>query len=78
MVTVQESVFKDDPKYYCCHNSVTPSIDYVPVLKNYADKMVFLERNKWHCVLQGTRTEFTIWKKSQYFVRERFKGFRRI
>jgi len=65
MVKVQEA-FKDDPEVLLLSHSVTPSIDSVPVLKNYADKNGVLE-NKWHLVT-GDKTEIYNLGRNQYFV----------
>ena len=65
MVKVQEA-FKDDPEVLLLSHSVTPSIDSVPVLKNYADKNGVME-NKWHLVT-GDKTEIYDLGRNQYFV----------
>jgi len=65
MVKVQEA-FKDDPEILLLSHSVTPSIDSVPVLKNYAEKNGVLD-NKWHLVT-GDRSEIYDLGRNQYFV----------
>jgi protein SCO1/2 len=65
MVKVQEA-FKDDPEVLLLSHSVTPSMDSVPVLKNYADKNGVLD-NKWHLVT-GNKTEIYNLGRNQYFV----------
>ncbi|RTE55249.1 SCO family protein [Arenibacter aquaticus] len=65
MVKVQEA-FKDDPEVLLLSHSVTPSIDSVPVLKNYAVKNGVMD-NKWHLVT-GDRTEIYDLGRNQYFV----------
>lgn len=65
MVKVQEA-FKDDPEVLLLSHSVTPSIDSVPVLKNYAEKNGVMD-NKWHLVT-GDRTEIYDLGRNQYFV----------
>jgi len=71
MVKVQEA-FKDDPEVLLLSHSVTPSIDSVPVLKNYADKNGVLE-NKWHLVT-GDKTEIYNLGRNQYFVENDLRG----
>ncbi|RAJ11480.1 SCO family protein [Arenibacter echinorum] len=65
MVKVQEA-FKDDPEVLLLSHSVTPSIDSVPVLKNYAQKNGVMD-NKWHLVT-GDKTEIYNLGRNQYFV----------
>ena len=65
MVKVQEA-FKDDPEVLLLSHSVTPSMDSVPVLKNYAEKNGVLD-NKWHLVT-GDKTEIYNLGRNQYFV----------
>ncbi|MCK0146216.1 SCO family protein [Arenibacter sp. F26102] len=65
MVQVQEA-FKDDPEVLLLSHSVTPSIDSVSVLKNYAEKNGVLD-NKWHLVT-GDKTEIYNLGRNQYFV----------
>tara|TARA_R110000823_G_scaffold297227_1_gene417338 strand:- start:1161 stop:1853 length:693 start_codon:yes stop_codon:yes gene_type:complete len=65
MVKVQEA-FKDDPEVLLISHSVTPSIDSVPVLKNYAKKNGVMD-NKWHLVT-GDKTEIYNLGRNQYFV----------
>lgn len=65
MVKVQEA-FKDDPEVLLISHSVTPSIDSVPVLKNYAQKNGVMD-NKWHLVT-GDKTEIYNLGRNQYFV----------
>ncbi|MDO6603858.1 SCO family protein [Arenibacter palladensis] len=69
MVKVQEA-FKDDPEVLLLSHSVTPSIDSVPVLKNYAEKNGVLD-NKWHLVT-GDKTEIYNLGRNQYFVENDF------
>ncbi|MCM4152656.1 SCO family protein [Arenibacter sp. N53] len=65
MVKVQEA-FKDDPEVLLLSHSVTPSIDSVQVLKNYAEKNGVMD-NKWHLVT-GDKTEIYNLGRNQYFV----------
>ena len=65
MVKVQEA-FKDDPEVLLLSHSVTPSIDAVPILKNYAEKNGVIN-NKWHLVT-GDKTEIYNLGRNQYFV----------
>ena len=65
MAKVQEA-FKDDPEVLLLSHSVTPSIDSVPVLKNYAEKNG-VNDNKWHLVT-GDKTEIYNLGRNQYFV----------
>lgn len=65
MVKVQEA-FKDDPEVLLLSHSVTPSIDSVPVLKNYAQKNGVMD-NKWYLVT-GDKTEIYNLGRNQYFV----------
>lgn len=65
MVKVQEA-FKDDPEVLLLSHSVTPSIDSVPILKNYAEKNGVMD-NKWHLVT-GDKTEIYDLGRNQYFV----------
>lgn len=65
MAKVQEA-FKDDPEILLLSHSVTPSIDSVPVLKNYAEKNG-VKDNKWHLVT-GDKTEIYNLGRNQYFV----------
>ena len=65
MAKVQEA-FKDDPEILLLSHSVTPSIDSVPVLKNYAEKNG-VNDNKWHLVT-GDKTEIYNLGRNQYFV----------
>ena len=48
MHKVQEA-FKDDSEILLLSHSVTPSIDSVPVLKEYAERNQIID-NKWHLV----------------------------
>nr|WP_222942393.1 SCO family protein [Arenibacter arenosicollis] len=65
MVKVQEA-FKDDPEVLLLSHSATPSIDSVPILKNYAEKNGVMD-NKWHLVT-GDKTEIYDLGRNQYFV----------
>lgn len=65
MAKVQEA-FKDDPEVLLLSHSVTPSIDSVPVLINYAEKNG-VKDNKWHLVT-GDKTEIYNLGRNQYFV----------
>ncbi len=65
MTKVQEA-FKDDPDVLLLSHSVTPSIDSVSVLKDYAEDHGVID-NKWHLVT-GDKTEIYNLGRSQYFV----------
>lgn len=65
MAKVQEA-FMDDPEVLLLSHSVTPSMDSVPVLKNYAEKNGVLD-HKWHLVT-GNKAEIYELGRNQYFV----------
>ncbi|MFS4492176.1 SCO family protein [Maribacter sp. 2308TA10-17] len=65
MLKLQEE-FKNDDEILFLSHSVTPSIDSVSVLKNYADKNAIIA-NKWHLVT-GDKTEIYNLGRNQYFV----------
>ncbi len=65
MHKVQEA-FKDDSEILLLSHSVTPSIDSVPVLKEYAERNQIID-NKWHLVT-GDKQEIYNLGRNQYFV----------
>ncbi len=65
MLKVQEE-FKNDDEIVLLSHSVTPSIDSVVVLKNYAEKHGIID-NKWHLVT-GDKKEIYNLGRNQYFV----------
>jgi len=65
MLKLQEE-FKNDSEVLLLSHSVTPSIDSIPVLKNYAEKYEIID-NKWHLVT-GDKTEIYNLGRNQYFV----------
>ncbi|MEB8329036.1 SCO family protein [Flavobacteriaceae bacterium KMM 6897] len=65
MAKVQEA-FKDDPDVLLLSHSVTPTIDSVSVLKEYAEKYDVIA-NKWH-LATGDKTEIYDLGRNQYFV----------
>lgn len=65
MIRIQE-VFKDDPEILLLSHSVTPSIDSVSVLKEYAEGYGILD-NKWHLVT-GDKMEIYTLGRDHYFV----------
>ncbi len=65
MLKVQEE-FKNDNEIKLLSHSVTPSIDSVSVLKDYAELHGIIE-NKWHLVT-GDRNEIYELGRNQYFV----------
>ncbi len=65
MAKVQEA-FLNDPEVVLLSHSVTPSIDSVSVLKNYA-KNHGVQDNKWHLVT-GDRTAIYELGRNHYFV----------
>ncbi|MGY8914474.1 MAG: SCO family protein, partial [Flavobacteriales bacterium] len=65
MAKVQEE-FKDDPDILILSHSVTPTIDSVSVLKEYAEKYNVID-NKWH-LATGDKTEIYDLGRNQYFV----------
>ena len=65
MFKVQEA-FKEDSDVLFLSHSVTPSIDSVPILKNYAKVNGVIE-NKWHLVT-GDKAEIYTLGRDYYFV----------
>lgn len=65
MLKIQEE-FKDDAEVLLLSHSVTPSIDSVSVLKEYADGYGILD-NKWHLVT-GDKAEIYNLGRDHYFV----------
>ena len=65
MTKVQE-VFKNDAEIVLLSHSVTPSIDSVAVLKDYADDHGIIP-NKWHLVT-GDKNEIYNLGRNHYFV----------
>ncbi len=65
MSLVQEA-FKEDPEVLLLSHSVTPSIDSVSVLRDYATKYG-VQDGKWHLVT-GDRQEIYDLGRTQYFV----------
>ncbi|MDT0605455.1 SCO family protein [Croceitalea rosinachiae] len=65
MIKIQEE-FKDDLELLILSHSVTPSIDSVSVLKDYASKYGIID-NKWHLVT-GDREEIYSLGRDHYFV----------
>ncbi len=65
MLKLQEEFRNDDEVLFLSH-SVTPSIDSVSVLKEYAEKNAIIA-NKWHLVT-GDKTEIYKLGRNQYFV----------
>lgn len=65
MFKIQEE-FKDDSDILFLSHSVTPSIDSVSVLKNYAESNGVID-NKWHLVT-GDKNEIYELGRNQYFV----------
>ncbi|NNE78109.1 MAG: SCO family protein [Pricia sp.] len=65
MTRVQEA-FADDPDILLLSHSVTPSIDSVSVLKDYAKDHGVID-NKWH-LATGNKTEIYNLGRNQYFV----------
>ena len=65
MLQLQEE-FENNPEILFLSHSVTPSIDSVSVLKEYADGYGILE-NKWHLVT-GDKMEIYDLGRNHYFV----------
>jgi protein SCO1/2 len=65
MLKLQEE-FKNDSEILLLSHSVTPSIDSISVLKDYAEKYNIID-NKWHLVT-GDKTEIYNLGRNQYFV----------
>lgn len=65
MFKLQEEFINDDEVLFLSH-SVTPTLDSVPVLKQYA-KMNGVIDNKWHLVT-GDKTQIYNLGRNQYFV----------
>nr|WP_299073315.1 SCO family protein [uncultured Allomuricauda sp.] len=65
MIKIQEE-FRNDSEILLLSHSVTPSIDSVSVLKEYADGYGILD-NKWHLVT-GNKTEIYNLGRNHYFV----------
>lgn len=65
MLKIQEA-FKDDPDVLLLSHSVTPTIDSVSVLKDYALDHGVID-NKWHLVT-GDRQEIYDLGRNEYFV----------
>ncbi|WP_111683927.1 SCO family protein [Winogradskyella tangerina] len=65
MFKLQEAFIDDDEVVFLSH-SVTPSLDSVPVLKNYA-RIHGVIANKWH-LATGDRTEIYNLGREAYFV----------
>lgn len=67
MSTVQNAFLNDKDVLLMSH-SVTPKIDLVPILKDYADSMGVV-KDKWH-LLTGSREEIYNLGRNTYFVEE--------
>ena len=67
MALLQEE-FKDNPKILLLSHSITPSIDSVSVLKEYAD-VKGIDANKWH-ITTGERSEIYDLGRNYYFIEE--------
>ncbi len=65
MFNIQEE-FKNDPKVLFLSHSVTPSIDSVPILNNYAKNHGVID-NKWH-LATGDKKEIYTLGRDYYFV----------
>ena len=65
MTKIQEA-FKNDPELLILSHSVTPSIDSVSVLRDYASKYGVID-HKWH-LTTGDRTEIYSLGRDYYFV----------
>jgi protein SCO1/2 len=65
-MTLLQEEFKYDQDILLLSHSVTPTIDSVQVLKNYADKNGIIA-NKWHLVT-GNKQEIYNLGRNQYFV----------
>ncbi|MGB5172635.1 MAG: SCO family protein [Eudoraea sp.] len=65
MTKIQEA-FKEDSEIILLSHSVTPSVDSVSVLKDYADDHGVID-NKWHLVT-GDKAEIYKLGRNQYFV----------
>lgn len=65
-MTKLQEVFKDDPDILLLSHSVTPSIDSVSVLKDYAEDHDIID-TKWHLVT-GDKNEIYELGRNQYFV----------
>lgn len=65
MFKLQEAFKTDDEVLFLSH-TVTPTMDSVPVLKNYAEKNGVID-NKWHLVT-GNKLEIYKLGREQYFV----------
>ena len=65
MTKIQEA-FKNDPELLILSHSVTPSIDSVSVLRDYASKYGVVD-HKWH-LATGDRTEIYSLGRDYYFV----------
>ncbi len=65
MTKIQEA-FKEDSEIILLSHSVTPSVDSVSVLKDYADDHGVID-NKWHLVT-GDKAEIYDLGRNQYFV----------
>ena len=67
MTVLQDEFIKDDEILLLSH-SVTPSIDSVAVLKNYAE-VKGIKSNKWHLVTGNRKMIYDLGRKA-YFVEE--------
>lgn len=67
MSLIQEA-FKEDSSVLLLSHSVTPELDSVPVLKEYAKEKKILD-NKWHLVTGDRKTIYDLGRKS-YFADE--------
>lgn len=65
MFNIQEE-FKNDPSVLFLSHSVTPSIDSVPILNNYAKNHGVID-NKWH-LTTGDKKEIYTLGRDYYFV----------
>ncbi|MEO9512794.1 MAG: SCO family protein [Flavobacteriaceae bacterium] len=65
MIKIQEE-FRNDSEVLLLSHSVTPTIDSISVLKEYADGYGILD-NKWHLVT-GDKTEIYNLGRNHYFV----------
>ena len=67
MALLQEE-FKDNPKVLLLSHYITPSIDSVSVLKEYAN-VKGIDANKWH-ITTGERSEIYDLGRNYYFIEE--------
>lgn len=67
-MNVLQETFKDDPEILLLSHSVTPEMDSISVLKNYAEAHGVIS-GKWHLVTGNQEEIYNLGRKS-YFVEE--------